>query len=59
MKPTEYELKLQLLMNNVFIAIAAGKDVFEEGYAADVRNRALKAERALEALKNQLKEGER
>lgn len=59
MKPTEYERRLQKLMNNVFVAISGGKEISEDGYAADVRDRALKAERALESLKNELRKGER
>lgn len=59
MHPTEYERKLQNLMNNLHIAISGGKEVYEEGYAEDVRKRALIAERALEQLKIELKNGER
>ena len=58
MKPTEYERKLQNLMNNVQMAILDGKEVYQEGYATDVRERALKVERALEVLKNELRKGE-
>lgn len=59
MEPTQYERKLQNLMNEVFMAISGGKELSDEGYAADVRERALKADRAFEVLKNELKKGEK
>ena len=59
MKPTDYERKLQNLINDLQIVLLDGKSIHEEGYAEDVCKRTLKAERALEALKNELRKGEK
>lgn len=57
--PTPYERKLQKLLNDIQIALSGGVEVYEENYTVDVRKRALKADRALQALLNELKNGER
>lgn len=61
MEPTStaYELKLRNLMNDLQVILLDGKSVYEEGYVEDVRKRALKAERALQVLKNQIIKGEK
>jgi hypothetical protein len=59
MKPTEYEQKLQNLMNNVSIAISNGKEAYEEGYVEDVKKRANKAKEALEILLKELEKDQK
>lgn len=59
MQPTAYERKLQNLMNDLQVILLDAKSISEEGYVEDVRKRASKAERALQALKNEIRNGEK
>lgn len=59
MKPTAYELKLYSLVSDVQTILLNGLDIRKPGYTAEVRKRVLEAERAFEALRLELKQGEK